>query len=523
MSNERERGAERDKTPRRADASRASNAPGRTSDSAGLRTPTAPVASGILTRPDADADAAVDRASASSGQGLPEDLRSRFEGSLNADLSSVRVHTGPESQAAASAVSARAFAVGDDIHFADGQYDPQSGAGQQLIAHEVAHTVQQRGASPVRQHKLAISAPGDAFETEADRAAEAMVAGIATSVSRGGVAIARKGEDGTCEKEKEEETLEQKLAKTQWQQQFTAVKNDAIYLEGCAHDINMIAKTDKGVPEDPLAADFIDHVAAIGDEWRALSGRHGAALNANDVCAAPELESRLDKLDAEVFRAKDDLQFYQAALDDYRATCGGDKESARSMRIIARETEAIRFEVGVLTNTLASAKQKLETAVGSLDNQMLVTRVNLLINFTAVLLNLDPTGVVGLGFDIMTTATGMMEDKDSKDGLSGGTALNIVGTFAGAVEQAAPVAAKAGGIVGLCADVAGLLLQATKDKEQLDARSQRVLAAQAALSQAGSELDDVMRRYAGKLNKAKDVAQRANSVCEQKRGKIKKF
>jgi hypothetical protein len=69
---------------------------------------------------------AVDRATSSTGTALPPALQGRFESSLGSDLSQVRVHTGVESAEAASAVGARAYALGHDIHFADGQYDPSS-------------------------------------------------------------------------------------------------------------------------------------------------------------------------------------------------------------------------------------------------------------------------------------------------------------------------------------------------------------------------------------------------------------
>jgi hypothetical protein len=129
------------------------------------------------------AEGAVSHASTSTGQALPEDLADRFSASLGADLSRVRIHTGAESASAARAVGAKAYAVGQDVHFAAGQYDPASAAGQHLLAHEVAHTVQQSGGSEVRQNKLEVSSPGDAHEAEADRAAEAMVAGDATSIT----------------------------------------------------------------------------------------------------------------------------------------------------------------------------------------------------------------------------------------------------------------------------------------------------------------------------------------------------
>ncbi len=139
----------------------------------------------------ADAEAVVERASSSSGAALPTHLQRQFEGSLGADLSGVRVHTGAASQDAAQAVGAKAYTVGQDIHFGAGTYQPDDPFGMHLLAHEVAHTVQQAGGAPHRQHKLEVSTPGDAAEHEADRAADAMVRGLAAEVSGGGRGVAR--------------------------------------------------------------------------------------------------------------------------------------------------------------------------------------------------------------------------------------------------------------------------------------------------------------------------------------------
>lgn len=133
-----------------------------------------------------DAEHAVATAASSAGSPLPTTVQRTFESSLGVDLSGVRVHTGSESQTAAHAVGAKAYTVGNDIHFASGQYDPSSGGGQHLLAHEVAHTVQQSGGAAIRQNKLEVSAPQDALETEADRAADAMVAGLPAAVGGGG-------------------------------------------------------------------------------------------------------------------------------------------------------------------------------------------------------------------------------------------------------------------------------------------------------------------------------------------------
>jgi hypothetical protein len=185
-------------------------AAGRGSRTAQLEAPTHPVMSGLIQRKARDdngvadgADSALAAASSGSGAPLPETVMRKFESSLGADLSDVRVHTGPESAAAADAVGARAYTVGQNIHFAAGQYDPSSAGGEHLLAHEVAHTVQQQGGTPTRQHKLAVSAPQDAAEYEADRAADAMVSGQSAAITSAGAGVFRdKDEDKKKEDEK---------------------------------------------------------------------------------------------------------------------------------------------------------------------------------------------------------------------------------------------------------------------------------------------------------------------------------
>ncbi len=138
------------------------------------------------------AEGAIEQAGSSSGEALPGDVQKKFEESLGTDLSGVRVHSSEPSAQAAEAARARAYTTGNDIHFGSGEYNPASIEGQNLLAHEVAHTVQQRGGGvPSRQNQLDVSQPGDVLEQEADNAARRMVAGQDARVS-GGSALARK-------------------------------------------------------------------------------------------------------------------------------------------------------------------------------------------------------------------------------------------------------------------------------------------------------------------------------------------
>jgi Domain of unknown function (DUF4157) len=103
------------------------------------------------------------------GAGLDTGVQDRFSSSLG-DLSDVRVHTDDRADRLNRSVSARAFATGTDVYFARGEYNPGSASGDRLIAHELAHVVQQRGAPS--GGPLTVSNPGDALETEADSVAD---------------------------------------------------------------------------------------------------------------------------------------------------------------------------------------------------------------------------------------------------------------------------------------------------------------------------------------------------------------
>jgi hypothetical protein len=77
--------------------------------------------------------------------GLPLDGQTRafFEPRFGYDFSRVRVHAGEKAADSVRAVNARAYTIGEDIFFANGQFSTGSGAGKQLMAHELAHVVQQ--------------------------------------------------------------------------------------------------------------------------------------------------------------------------------------------------------------------------------------------------------------------------------------------------------------------------------------------------------------------------------------------
>jgi len=92
---------------------------------------------------------AAGKSTGNSGSELPADVRSGMEKSFGEDFSKVRVHT---SASVGETGGAKAHTKGHDIFFAPGQYSPDSAHGKKLIAHELAHVVQQSPGAKTNIH-----------------------------------------------------------------------------------------------------------------------------------------------------------------------------------------------------------------------------------------------------------------------------------------------------------------------------------------------------------------------------------
>jgi hypothetical protein len=121
-----------------------------------------------------DALAARITSARASGSALDAHVQKKMGEGLDADFSGVRVHTGPESHALNEQLSARAFTTGPDIFFRDGEYNPHTSGGQELLAHELTHVVQQGSGEVPHGSRMAVNAPGDRFEQEADSVARTL-------------------------------------------------------------------------------------------------------------------------------------------------------------------------------------------------------------------------------------------------------------------------------------------------------------------------------------------------------------
>lgn len=118
------------------------------------------------------------RSSHSPGEALPESTRELMESRLGERFDDVRIHTDEEAAGKALDVGANAYTIGRDIYFGKGNYAPHDREGQRLIAHELAHVIQQNHAA-TGDRELA----HDAVSTDNAAEREAQTVGEATVVA----------------------------------------------------------------------------------------------------------------------------------------------------------------------------------------------------------------------------------------------------------------------------------------------------------------------------------------------------
>lgn len=110
-----------------------------------------------------------------------------MESRMGADFSKVRIHADARAAESAQEVGALAYTVGSHIAFAPGQYATQGREGERLLAHELAHVVQQRDGSDFTP--TTVTDRFDPAEVEADRVADAVAGGQSIAPGRIGGAL----------------------------------------------------------------------------------------------------------------------------------------------------------------------------------------------------------------------------------------------------------------------------------------------------------------------------------------------
>ncbi|MEZ3114905.1 DUF4157 domain-containing protein [Halobaculum sp. MBLA0147] len=138
-------------------------------------------------RGNADVPRVVREVITSPGQSLDASIQRAVEERMGDSLGDVRIHTGPRAAAAADAIDARAFTVGNHVAFGAGEYDPESVEGQHVLAHELAHVRQQTGGAlsmlPQDDVQLEID-PDPELEREAEETARRVMSGGDLGIQR---------------------------------------------------------------------------------------------------------------------------------------------------------------------------------------------------------------------------------------------------------------------------------------------------------------------------------------------------
>jgi hypothetical protein len=132
-------------------------------------------------------DAAAVKQQLGSGQALDGGVQSRMGAAFGYDFSGVRVHSDARAGELSGQLNARAFTIGSDVAFAGGEYQPGTLIGDALIAHELAHVVQQGGGKQAggAQSKDASLSDDSRLEQEADRSAVGAVVSAWTGAKKG--------------------------------------------------------------------------------------------------------------------------------------------------------------------------------------------------------------------------------------------------------------------------------------------------------------------------------------------------
>ncbi|GEM_PF-1510837 len=127
------------------------------------------------------------------GTPLPPQVLADMESRFGQSFSDVRIHDDAQAHASAARMHAKAYTHGYDIVFSANRFAPHAGPGKRLLAHELAHVVQQRrgGSAP------ASDSLGE-HEVSARQAADGVMQGNAPIAVQGstGIGVAREAEDG---------------------------------------------------------------------------------------------------------------------------------------------------------------------------------------------------------------------------------------------------------------------------------------------------------------------------------------
>ncbi len=161
---------------------------------------------------------------------MPDSIKGKMENSFDTDFSSVNIHKDSEQ---ATNIGALAYTQGNDVHFAPGQYNPESSKGQELLGHELTHVVQQReGRVSGTQNKGGLNVNSDkGLESEADVMGKKAAEGKMVDVSGKGSGVQRQVDEDPPSAETQEQGIINATQNTEQTQEANVVEVAAETIE----------------------------------------------------------------------------------------------------------------------------------------------------------------------------------------------------------------------------------------------------------------------------------------------------
>lgn len=252
----------------------------------------------------------------SNGRPLHDRTRQKMESRFGADFAGVRVHLGERAEALAESMQAAAFTSGRDVFFGRGESDPESARGNELLTHELAHVIQQRGRAPAPG--LLMGGAGDRYEQEAAMAARQVQTGTLAipSLSPAPAGLIqrqpkkkedKKKEDKKKDPPKKPETAGSATPVPTWAGEFTAAGyNVGGDRESFGADIEITF-----TPNEKVDAEKIALVQSVNSARSGLSGQ----VDPRDEAPQPSFVKT--EKDQEIFKSRlvEDVNDFGAHID----------------------------------------------------------------------------------------------------------------------------------------------------------------------------------------------------------------
>jgi hypothetical protein len=252
------------------------------------------------------------------GEPLDDNTHSFFQKRFGFDFSAVRIHADSQAADSARSINALAYTVGRDVVFAASQYSPHTDRGRELLAHELAHVIQQRRAS------AGLAPASSSLEREAESASKAILSGhtipAMQQVDRATLAKAPQTPEekaAAAAKELRDALEEQARLPNEWLDAKISLDANQVELDNAKSRLEEIEKPNdfEKINEDP--------------RQRRTERR--------------ELRRTIDKKTEKVKKS-------QAALEAVNAKMAG---SAKKVQTLAREAEKLGVDVGQVVANLS--------------------------------------------------------------------------------------------------------------------------------------------------------------------------